>query len=104
VSTEGGLAPVWARSGRELFFLDASNRLMAVPVQTADGRFTQGKAARVLDTAYWGNFYSYDVSPDGQRFLMIKGSGTSNQDAAGRSSIEVILHWVDGLKARMPAR
>ncbi len=104
VSTEGGVAPVWARSGRELFFLDGSNRLMAVPVQTADGRFIQGKAARVLDTAYWGTFYSYDVSPDGQRFLMIKRSGTPNQDAAAGSSIDVILNWADGLKARVPAR
>jgi hypothetical protein len=76
---------------------------MAVPVQTADGRFTQGRAATVLDTAYWGSFYTYDVSPDGQRFLMIKGSGTSNQDAAASSSIEVILNWVDGLEARVPA-
>jgi Tol biopolymer transport system component len=104
VSTEGGIVPVWARNGRELFFLDASDRLMAVPVQTADGRFTQGRAARVLDTAYLGDFYSYDVSPDGQRFLVIKGSGTPNQDAAASGSIDVILHWVDGLKAQVPAR
>jgi hypothetical protein len=58
----------------------------------------------VLDTAYWGNFYTYDVSPDGQRFLMIKESGTPNQDAVAGSSIDVILHWVDGLKAQVPAR
>jgi serine/threonine-protein kinase len=32
VSTAGGTRPVWARSGRELFYLDASNALTAVPV------------------------------------------------------------------------
>ncbi len=44
VSTGGGSRPAWARNGRELFFLDASNTLMAVPVQTTGATFVAGTA------------------------------------------------------------
>ncbi len=65
ISTEGGTAPVWARTGRELFYLDESNTLMAVPVDTSGPQFSAGRPAKVFDTKYYGNFYSYDVTPDG---------------------------------------
>ena len=74
ISMGGGRAPVWARSGGELFYLDGSNRLMAVPVQTSGTQFKSGKPAKLFETAYSSDFYSYDVSPDGQRFLMMKQS------------------------------
>ena len=48
ISTEGGTAPVWARSGRELFYLDESNTLMAVPVDTSGPEFSPGKPAKVF--------------------------------------------------------
>jgi Tol biopolymer transport system component len=102
ISTEGGVAPVWARTGRELFYLDESNTLMAVPVQTSGSQFTFGKPAKVFDTKYAGNFYSYDVTPDGRRFLMMKGS-----EAAGRGqprSIVVVLNWFEEVRGRVPAR
>ena len=48
ISTEGGTAPVWARTGRQLFYLDDSNTLMAVPVETSGPRFTVGKPAKFV--------------------------------------------------------
>ena len=51
------MAPVWARSGHELFYLDESNTLMAVPVDTCGPQFSAGRPAKVFDTKYWGNFY-----------------------------------------------
>jgi Tol biopolymer transport system component len=97
ISTGGGSAPVWAHSGRELFYLDESNTLMAVPVDTAGPEFSVGRPAKVFDTKYWGNFYSYDVTPDG-RFLMLKDIGQSE------ASIVVVLNWHEELKRLVPTR
>ena len=102
ISTEGGTAPVWARTGRELFYLDDSNTLMAVPVQTTGAQFTFGKPARVFDTAYAGNFYSYDVTPDGRRFLMMKDSPAGDRDQPRR--MVVVLNWFEEVRRRVPAR
>ena len=52
ISTTGGTRPAWARSGRELFYLDASNTLTAVPVQTSGSTFSAGKPAKVFDAKY----------------------------------------------------
>jgi len=70
-STGSGTRPAWARNGRELFYLDLSNRLTAtaVPVQTSGATFAAGNPANVFDTTYVApNIYfrTYDVSPDGQ--------------------------------------
>ena len=94
ISTEGGTAPVWARNGRELFYLDESNTLMAVPVDTFGPQFSAGRPAKVFDTKYYGNFYSYDVHPDG-RFLMMKESNAGDRNQA---SIVVVLNWTEELK------
>ena len=100
ISTGGGTAPVWARSGRELFYLDESNTLMAVPVQTSGPQFSFGRPAKVFDTKYSGDFYSYDVTPDGLRFLMMKESGAG--DWRQPPNIVVVLNWHEELKRRVP--
>ena len=83
VSTAGGTRPVWARSGRELFYLDASNALTAVPVGTSEPTISIGSPAKVFDTKYAEPNPSrhYDVSADGQRFLMLKASATGDPNA-----------------------
>jgi serine/threonine-protein kinase len=81
VSTDGGVQPVWARNGRELFYRVSqgpgrSMRMMAVDVKVGDV-FTAGRP-RVLweavGTRYPGGTggRTYDVAPDGRRFLMIQ--------------------------------
>ena len=52
VSTGGGTRPLWARNGRELFYLGPAGSLMAVPVQPGPG-FTRGNAAVVVERAYF---------------------------------------------------
>jgi Tol biopolymer transport system component len=102
ISTEGGTAPVWARSGRELFYLDESNTLMAVPVQTSGPQFSSGRPAKLFDTKYSGDFYSYDVTPDGRRFLMMKESSAG--DRAHPPSMVVVLNWFEELRRRVPTQ
>ena len=107
VSAGGGTRPVWARTGKELFYLDGTQVLTAVPVQIAGPTFSEGNPAKVFDARYFvGNAgRTYDVSPDGQRFLMIKDNASSDQaSTAPPASMVVVLNWFEELKARLPAR
>ena len=46
---------------------------------------------------------TYDIAPDGQRFLMIKPAGGADQTAAPRSVI-VVQHWIEELKRLVPTK
>jgi hypothetical protein len=49
------------------------------------------------------NGRTYDVSPDGQRFLLIKDSVGANQASTATSpSMVVVLNWLEELKQRVP--
>jgi Tol biopolymer transport system component len=93
VSTAGGSEPHWRRDGRELFYLAADRRIMAVPVG-ADGR--PGVAQPLFQTTalFPGSIYrmNYDVNADGTRFLI-----NTPVDGAGQSPITVVLNWAAGL-------
>jgi Tol biopolymer transport system component len=105
ISTGGGSKPVWARNGRELFYLDGTNNLMSVPVQTTGLAFSAGNPVKLLEGRYYVGAppnRAYDVSPDGQRFLMIKDSATSDQTQnAAPPSLVVVLNWFEELKTRV---
>ena len=70
ISTSGGSNPRWSRDGRELFYVSADGRMMAVPVTTGE-RFEAGAATALfpvrlrLETSA-----QYDVDADGSRFLL----------------------------------
>jgi serine/threonine-protein kinase len=102
ISTAGGTRPAWARSGRELFYLDASNALTAVPVGTSGPTISIGSPAKLFDTKYAEPNPSrhYDVSADGQRFLMLK-AGTTGDPNATPVSIVLVEHWFEELKQRL---
>jgi serine/threonine-protein kinase len=102
VSTAGGTRPVWARNGRELFYLDASNALMSVAVRTSGPTFTFGRPAKVFETGYAEPNPSrhYDVSPDGQRFLMLKDAAARDPNATPANMV-VVQHWFEELKSRV---
>jgi eukaryotic-like serine/threonine-protein kinase len=105
ISTIGGSRPAWARNGRELFYLDATNQMMAVPVQTSPA-FSAGNPARVFETRYLtpNNGRTYDVSADGQRFLMIKGIDNDRASGTPPVNIVVVLNWFEELKQRVPVK
>ena len=105
VSTAGGSRPAWARSGRELFFLDGSNAMMAVQVQTSGPTFSAGTPSRLFEGKYLepNPARHYDVSPDGKRFLMIR-NGKEADDKVTPASMVVVLNWTEEMKRRVPAR
>ncbi len=108
ISTSGGARPAWARNGRELYYIDAQNRLTAVTVDAAGATLVAGKPAAILPPNYVvnapGTTYGreYDVAADG-RFLMIKNDGPRDAQPAG-SRLIVIHNWSEELRRVVPVR
>jgi Tol biopolymer transport system component len=98
VSTAGGVFPRWRRDGKELFFQALDGKLMAVPIsytgRTGEAVIEPGTPVPLFDAHTVGGPYSpvgfrqqYDVSPDGQRFLV----NSMTKEVA--SPITVVLNW-----------
>ena len=109
VSTAGGTRPLWARNGQELFFLALDGALMRVPLQATDVTWGAGPPARLFAGQFFApvgttvnNGRTYDVSPDGQRFLMIKGP--DRDQAAELPGLVVIEHLDEELKRIAPTK
>jgi serine/threonine protein kinase/Tol biopolymer transport system component len=109
VSIEGGTEPVWRRDGREMYFLhDVSAggalkvRVMAVPVTTTP-TFSAGTPRVLFEGPFrsdGGHFRNYDVTADGQRFLMNR---EVERPPARVSQMVLVQNWALELKARVPA-
>jgi Tol biopolymer transport system component len=100
ISTEGGMDPVWNPNGRELFYR-SGDKMMAVDITTQPG-FAAGKPRLLFEGRYEPApvpIANYDVSPDGQRFLMVK---PTEQEQAAPTQINVVLNWFEELKRRVP--
>ena len=69
ISTDGGREPRWRRDGRELFYLAADGKLMAVEVK-AGSTLTAGIPKALPFKVIRRNWASYAVTADGQRFLV----------------------------------
>jgi Tol biopolymer transport system component len=93
VSNGGGSQPIWRRDGKELFYLAADRKLMAVAV-TPGARFEAGATRPLFQThaRYTGNV-AYDVTADGQRFLVNTLIG-----AEGIPPITVEVNWMEALR------
>ena len=74
VSIGGGMHPIWRRDGKEIYYVDPDGAIMMVPVKTAAGTLSVGAATRLfripLNDITSGFVSPFDVSPDGQRFLL----------------------------------
>jgi eukaryotic-like serine/threonine-protein kinase len=92
VSRNGGTSPVWSTPGDELFYFSADGQLMSVAVRSQPG-FSVGEGKTILGARYVVGARTYDVSPDGQRFLMIKDAG---------AQIVVVENWLAELRAKVP--
>jgi Tol biopolymer transport system component/predicted Ser/Thr protein kinase len=103
ISTEGGTEPMWARNGRELFYR-SGDKMMAAAIETKPV-FAATKPKLLFEGHYERGFFSasfqpnYDVSPDGQRFLMIKAS----EQESAVTQVNVVLNWSDEVRRLAPA-
>ena len=108
ISVGGGRSSNWSADGRELFYLRAPSgppdAVMRVTLDIDEGdppSLIVGTPERLFDWQYFslpaGRRY-YDVSPDGQRFLMI-----DTADAGAESTeINVVQNWHRELKRLVP--
>ena len=89
VSTDGGTQPVWNPNGKEIFYR-VGDKMMSVAVTFAGGDVTLSQPTELFERRYaYGagiTIPNYDVTRDGQRFLMVKDEST-----AGR--LRMILNW-----------
>jgi len=96
ISTTGGASPVWRRDGSELFFIGADGQMMAASVKTEGAEFEFAAPKPLFKTRTMslegGIYHEYDVSPDGQRFLI----GTLIGDT--KAPPTVIANWTGLLK------
>lgn len=90
VSTDGGTQPVWNPNGKEIFYR-VGDKMMSVVVTFGGGDVTLSQPVPLFERRYaYGagiTIPNYDVTRDGQRFLMVKDEST-----AGR--LRVILNWM----------
>jgi Tol biopolymer transport system component len=106
VSTNGGDTPLWSPNGRQLFYL-GGDAAMAVSVKT-DPSFSL-ETPKVLfrirysptDLAAPLSLNSWDISPDGKRFLMTNLPWPA-EIAGGPRKINIVLNWFEELKQRVP--
>jgi Tol biopolymer transport system component len=98
VSPSGGIAPRWRRDGRELYYLNASSQLVAVPVTTVGG-FNVGAPATLFQTPlpFPGPGLAnvpYEAAPDGQRFLL----SLPREAPARDTPLVVITSWATAFR------
>jgi Tol biopolymer transport system component len=110
ISVGGGQEPVWAPSGRELFYRH-DGKLLVVRIDETASSLTVGAPTRAFDDPYrldtggaQGGMANYDISPDGRRFVMVEEVRASNSGAPAAPQIQVVLNWFEELKARVPAK
>jgi Tol biopolymer transport system component len=100
VSTNGGTEPVWAHSGRELFYRNGQRDLVAVAVLPGEA-FTTGEQRTLFSTQpYRADVYHrmYDITPDDQRFVMIRVQAEGGQDEV---QLIVVENFFEELKAKV---
>jgi hypothetical protein len=91
---------VWNRDGQELFYR-SGNKMMAVDIATQPG-FAAGNPHMLFEGRYLapGTLPNYDVSLDGEHFLMLK---PVEEPQAAPAQINVVLNWFEELKQKVPA-
>ncbi|HEX6105219.1 MAG TPA: protein kinase, partial [Gemmatimonadales bacterium] len=98
VSTAGGQQPLWAASGRELFYINGRGEMVSAEIRPG-AAFSVGEQRTLFSTGPYaggGGIHSYAVSPDDRRFLF-----TREGEALQESELVVAQHWLDALQRRL---
>jgi len=99
ISTDGGMDVRWSANGRELTYRNG-DKMMAVDITTQPA-FSAGKPKMLFEGPYVPpspNNSFYDLSADGQRFLMVKPT----EQAQAATQIVVVQNWFEELKQKVP--
>jgi Tol biopolymer transport system component len=106
ISTAGGSQPVWAGSGKELFYLAPDGSLMNVKVDAGGGMWRRDAPVKLFQGPYFMHGSTpdrmYDVSFGGQQFLMLKPA--EQDQGASLPTIAIVQHFDEELKVRVPTK
>ena len=102
ISTSGGREPLWSPDGKELFYRTPENRgIMAVAMSGAPDE--AGNPELLFAGDYLGRTgRSWDIHPDGRRFLMIKPVGSTTADDSPRNDVILVQNWLEELERLVP--
>jgi hypothetical protein len=86
-----------------LVYLDSARRLTTLQVDMSAPAFRAGIPTTLLTVAYssFGPWRSYDVTPDGQKFLVMKRAPAVAPQPAAPGFI-VVQHWIEELRRLLP--
>ena len=91
ISTNGGAQPRWRRDGKEIFYIAPDRKLMAVDVKSEGSTFEAGVPKALFQThviSYPQPRNFYEVSGDGQRFVIITPPEETNS-----APITIVTNW-----------
>jgi eukaryotic-like serine/threonine-protein kinase len=94
VSANGGAFPRWRRDGKELFYVAPGESFIGVGVETKGNSFSLSEARPLFRESLAAAAFPYDVSPDGQRFLVNSVGGTE------QSPFTLVVNWNELLKSK----
>jgi serine/threonine-protein kinase len=102
ISTSGGTEPMWSRKGDELFYR-GEGALMVVGISRAPSSFSASSPHKMFNDNYFADSGRtvYDVSADGQRFLMLKND-VADEGTGARGQIILVQNWFEELKRLVP--
>jgi len=106
VSTDGGNNPLWSTNGDVLYYRD-QDAIMAVTVES-DPDLKLGNPSMLFrgpyDTSESNVGASWNIHPDGKRFLMMKQASTAEDgsELVFRKKINIVLNWFEELEERVP--
>jgi hypothetical protein len=94
VSPGGGCNPRWRRDGKEIFYYLADNKVMGADLRTVGSKFEVGAVHTLFETRSYGIFGRYDVTADGQRFIVPYEAGQPTE------TITLVVNWDAELKKK----
>jgi hypothetical protein len=89
ISSGGGSQPRWRHDGRELFYISPETKIMGAELSVAAADVRVGAVRSLIGTTLGGIVgYLYDVTPDGQRFIVSQGFEQTSTDP-----LTVVTNW-----------
>ena len=104
ISRDGGISPVWGPDGRELFYRSLNEEAMMIVRIETEPVFTYETPEVLFTGSYFrSRNRNYDISPDGQRFLMLKEvEQTEEASATTQNALIIVQNWFEELKRLVP--
>jgi len=101
--------PLWTQDGQELLYRPISGpggvrlSLRSIGVSTSPSfTFSQEQSVPIGDFLSFPYYRSFDVTPDGERLLVVLSADQSGTGQDTRAEIHVVQNWFEELKERVP--